>query len=234
MSSNIQIHKEFVDVRTKIKPLLVCLQYATTCNFLGRPLAGYKCQRPLLTHRATDALYAAQKKFEQDGFQIVLYDAYRPLKAVKDLVAWGKSSETRPDLKALYYPLYRKPDLFQKGYISEHSSHAGGSTVDITLIKTENVKNFSPQGTLKKIQLADGRALTTLDDGTLDMGGHFDLFDPSAHQNTTCISHNAQQNRAYLKNVMTACGFEVIATEWWHFTLTDEPFRNKSFDFDIV
>ena len=125
--------------------------------------------------------------------------------------------------------------FFLKGYISDQSAHARGSTVDLTLIDLKRTHLFDPcQGEVKTQKLSDGRVLQVIDDGTLDMGGHFDLFDPSAHQGSSLVSPTAQQNRAYLLDVMRACGFQPIQTEWWHFTLENEPFKEQSFDFDVV
>ena len=32
---------------------------------------------------------------------------------------------------------------------------------------------------------------------------------------------------------MNVAGFDVLDTEWWHFTLRNEPYPNKYFDFDV-
>ncbi|WP_394832404.1 M15 family metallopeptidase [Pendulispora rubella] len=64
----------------------------------------------------------------------------------------------------------------------------------------------------------------------LDFGTEFDLFDPRS--NTADPRPNASQraNRALLKAVMDKHGFKGIKTEWWHFTLRDEPFPKTYFD----
>lgn len=228
----------FVDVQKVIPDALVALKYFTPYNFLGRPLKGYRCQRPLLTTEAAEALLKAAQTFKKAGFGLVLYDTYRPLKAVRDLVAWGDentASANAKALKALYYPTFEKKELFFKGYISDQSAHARGSTVDLTLIDLKRAPLFDPcQGVVTTQKLSDGRVLQVIDDGTLDMGGHFDLFDPSAHQGSSLVSPAAQQNRAYLLDVMRVCGFQPIQTEWWHFTLENEPFKERSFDFDVA
>ncbi|XP_031617472.1 uncharacterized protein LOC116337216 [Contarinia nasturtii] len=40
-------------------------------------------------------------------------------------------------------------------------------------------------------------------------------------------------NRGCLSTKMMAFDFYPFDSEWWHFTLTDEPFENTFFDFDI-
>jgi D-alanyl-D-alanine dipeptidase len=34
-------------------------------------------------------------------------------------------------------------------------------------------------------------------------------------------------------NIMEKNGFRVLDTEWWHFTLIDEPFKDTYFNFDV-
>ena len=40
-------------------------------------------------------------------------------------------------------------------------------------------------------------------------------------------------NRMLLKEIMTAHGFKPIETEWWHFTLADEPYPDTYFNFPV-
>ncbi len=47
------------------------------------------------------------------------------------------------------------------------------------------------------------------------------------------ISKTQQDNRFILKNGMEKYGFKGITTEWWHFTLKNEPFPDKYFDFTV-
>ena len=36
-----------------------------------------------------------------------------------------------------------------------------------------------------------------------------------------------------LRDVMTSHGFKAITTEWWHFTLQNEPYPNTYFNFPV-
>ena len=40
-------------------------------------------------------------------------------------------------------------------------------------------------------------------------------------------------NRRILREAMVAAGFEPLAEEWWHFTLKDEPYPDRYFDFPV-
>lgn len=44
------------------------------------------------------------------------------------------------------------------------------------------------------------------------------------------------QNRQWLNQIMTKYGFVPLSakdTEWWHFTLKDEPFPDAYFNFPV-
>ena len=63
----------------------------------------------------------------------MVYDCYRPQRAVDDFVAWARDASglaTNP----LHHPVVPRSQLFQRGYIAARSGHSRGSTVDLTLI----------------------------------------------------------------------------------------------------
>lgn len=64
----------------------------------------------------------------------------------------------------------------------------------------------------------------------LDMGGPYDFFDPLSNTADPRVSVGAHANRMILKRVMEKHGFKPYALEWWHFTLTDEPYPETYFD----
>jgi D-alanyl-D-alanine dipeptidase len=85
----------------------------------------------------------------------------------------------------------------------------------------------------------------------LDMGGTFDWFGPESHPDfcgnpdtgeyTGGIDTNGQraitqeqfQNRMILRQAMMRHGFKPLDSEWWHFTLKDEPFPDTYFTFPV-
>jgi D-alanyl-D-alanine dipeptidase len=89
----------------------------------------------------------------------------------------------------------------------------------------------------KQRTLLDGFTIMFLDDGTVDMGSSFDLFDVASHTYTDLIEENYKKMRIYLKTVMEKHGFKNYAEEWWHFTLNNEPFPadqdTSYFDFEV-
>ena len=41
------------------------------------------------------------------------------------------------------------------------------------------------------------------------------------------------RNREILHKIMKRHSFKNLPTEWWHFTLQNEPFPNQYFNFDV-
>jgi D-alanyl-D-alanine dipeptidase len=111
--------------------------------------------------------------------------------------------------KSKYYPQLPKDRLFELGYIAKKSGHSRGSTVDLTLVYLTG-KN---QGKV------------------LDMGGDWDYFGKRSHYDFKPLNRLQKENRKRLREVMRAVGFKPYEKEWWHFTLSQEPFPNDYFDF---
>lgn len=195
----------FVYVDDVIPNIELDIRYYTDYNFVGEKIDGYNAPLAILTTQAANALKKAAKQLEEDGYHIKIYDAYRPQKAVEHFVRW---SQTREDsMKSIFYPSMEKDTLFRDGYISKKSRHSRGSTVDLTIVD-ENGKD-------------------------IDMGGYFDLLDTVSNYDTDKITKQQRNNREYLKRIMDEAGFDSIRTEWWHFQLRDEPYKDTSFDFNV-
>jgi D-alanyl-D-alanine dipeptidase len=225
--------KGFVYLHEVDPSILVSLRYLSSENFLGKPVDGYKKPVVILTKQAADALKQAQEKVKKDGYSLVVYDAYRPQKAVNHFVHWSKDSKDQTK-KSQYYPRVDKSRVFELGYVAQHSGHSRGSTIDLTIIKDgANVSKIHEQ----ERTLLDGYTIKVLDDNTVDMGSSFDLFDEASHFENNFISKNYKKLRTYLKNIMEQCGFKRYPNEWWHFTLKNEPYPadqdSSYFDFDV-
>jgi D-alanyl-D-alanine dipeptidase len=105
------------------------MRYASRDNFTGAPVPGYGAPQCWLRAEAAKALAAAQKDARARGVSLVVYDCYRPLRAVSAFVDWSRSADQRT--KAEHYPGLDKSALFPEGYIAEHSTHSTGLAVDI-------------------------------------------------------------------------------------------------------
>lgn len=198
----------FVEVAEFLPDAILDMRYYTSYNFTGARVAGYYSPTALLTVEAADALKAVSDELVSKGYRLVILDAYRPQAAVDAFVAWTQDAgET--SMKAYFYPDEDKAALVEKGYIAARSSHSRGSTVDVTLFDMST-------GTF------------------VDMGSPFDFFGEISHSDATKGLTKAQiANRKLLREAMESCGFEGISTEWWHFTLKDEPYPEMYFQFAV-
>lgn len=208
------------------------IRYGTSHNFIGAPIPGYLSDKSIIiSEEAAKQLLKVQSTLNNDGFNLVVYDAFRPQRAVDHFIEWSKNNNTRS--KDIFYPDFSKKDLFDMGFIAEgKSTHTRGSTVDITIIEKSKMLSHNPQS--KCSRLESGREIPFYDDNTVDMGGSFDLFDLVSFGNNTDITEQQQQMRLYLQEIMVNHGFEPYTQEWWHFTLKNEPFPDTYFDFDVV
>ena len=71
-------------------------------------------------------------------------------------------------------------------------------------------------------------------DNGVNMGTGYDCIDPRAHTSDPRIKGRPHRNRMRLKRALERRGFEPYANEWWHFTLRDEPYPEKYFDFPVA
>lgn len=198
----------FVYVDQVVPELRTDLRYRLADNFVGTTVDGYSGERAILTQQAARALGLVQTELRSQGLGLLIFDAYRPQRAVNHFARWAKDlSDTA--MKQRYYPEVEKTELFSQGYIAARSGHSRGSTVDLTLVSL-----------LPPFQ-------------QLDMGTVFDFFSPSSWLDATGLSDTQEQNRALLQRTMKKYGFTPYSKEWWHFTLQSEPFPDTYFDFEI-
>jgi zinc D-Ala-D-Ala dipeptidase len=225
--------KGFVYLSEIDPSIIVSLRYATTENFVGMPVNGYKKAVCMLTKQAAEALKKVQEDVKKDGYCLVVYDAYRPQQAVDHFISWSTDLKDQHK-KDRYYPRVDKDKVFELGYVDKRSGHSRGSTVDLTLIKAGKSPCTISE---KKRVLADGYTVKLLDDGTRDMGASFDLFDTASHSENNLIDDKYKVRRAYLKKIMEKNGFKNYPKEWWHFTLLGEPYpadqESSYFNFPI-
>ncbi len=203
-----QLNNGFVYLKDHIPFLQVELRYATAENFMGRPVDGYSSAHSAGTYALAIALQRAQKKLNALGYQLKIFDAYRPQRAVDDFVRWAKLPQDTLK-KRRYYPEIDKKHLFAKGYIAQRSGHSRGSTVDLT------ITHLHGQSSGQEV----------------DMGGSWDFFGERSHYGFSELTPDQKENRKRLREVMISVGFIPYEKEWWHFTLKNEPYPDTYFDF---
>lgn len=183
-------------------------KYATWDNFTGRPVDGYLANRIVGTTALCAALGRAQECAESLGFGLVLWDGYRPQRAVDSFLRWSRQPEDGRT-KPRHYPNIDRTGMVDQGYVAARSGHTRGSAVDLTLY-----------------DLATG--------DLVPMGGGHDLMDRSSHHGARGITPAEAGNRRALRSVMEASGFRAYVCEWWHYALEDEPYPDTYFDFPIT
>ncbi len=198
----------FVSLEEYCPGIIIHANYATEDNFTGAVVPGYKAIKALTALKTADALCRVHVKASKKGYAIKIFDAYRPVKAVKHFENWAKLPENNPEVKAKYYPTFKRADLFIEGYIAKKSSHSRGSALDLTIFDLE--KN------------AD-----------VDMGGIFDFFHVISSTESNLITKAQQQNRFILRDLMESEGFKNFSGEWWHYSLKPEQYPDEYFDFDV-
>ena len=200
-------NSDFVRVTDVIPDAILEIRYYSTYNFVGERIDGYELPIALMTREAADSLKAVNDELKAHGYRIKIWDAYRPQRAVNHFIRWAENiSDTA--MKAVFYPMVDKSVLFEQGYIYARSSHSRGSTVDLTLLDAATGKE-------------------------LDMCSPFDWFGEESHPDYHCPLYRQSENRLILRNAMQRHGFEGIDSEWWHFTLRNEPYPDTYFDFPI-
>ena len=196
---------DFMPVSAVIDDAAYDIRYYSPNNFTGNKINGYNAPIAYMTKEALAALEIAAKDLREQGYRLLIWDTYRPQKAVDNFVEWINNPNDEGD--KTFYPKLEKSDLLKGNYIMAKSGHSRGSTIDLTII----TKNGS----------------------FVDMGGTFDLFSEISHPDYKKITKEQRNNRKILHDAMIKAGFNGLDSEWWHFTLKNEPYPDTYFDFDI-
>lgn len=191
------------------RPIQAHLAYATPNNFVGRIVNGYTpdlTDLALMTKNAAEALCQVQNDLlKNHNLGLLIYDSYRPKRAVLDFVAWSTepvkndtSGQHELKMKEKHYPHIEKNQLFELQYVAEDSEHCYGHTVDLVLIDTHGKE--------------------------LDLGACFDYMDKLSHYTATAdeIGETAIRHREILSSTMQKYQFIPYPFEFWHFSFGDK------------
>jgi zinc D-Ala-D-Ala dipeptidase len=190
-----QMPADFVRLRDVTSLAAEDMRYAGANNFTGAPVNGYLAPVCWLRKDAAAALAKVVKELDALGWRLVVYDCYRPTRAVSAFLDWAKLPDDAAG-KAEFYPRENKKDLFKRGYLAKKSAHSTGTTVDA--------------GAVRK----DGSAL--------DFGTHYDFLDVRSATESADVSAAAQANRRMLRAVFEKAGFANYRREWWHFSFKSD------------
>ncbi|MCF0193780.1 MAG: M15 family metallopeptidase [Bacteroidaceae bacterium] len=206
---------DFCLVTDSVPDVILEIRYFSTFNFIGSRIDGYEQPIAMLTKEAASALRKVNDAVQKDGYCLKVFDAYRPQCAVDMFMRWAKNLNDTT-MKAYFYPELTKDRLIPEEYIMEKSGHTRGSTIDLTLFDKQTERE-------------------------VDMGAPFDYFGELSHPDypvggkpgMTPITEEQYRMRQYLRKVMLDNGFKPLESEWWHFTLKDEPYPDTFFTFTL-
>jgi D-alanyl-D-alanine dipeptidase len=205
---------DFVKITDVVPDAILEIRYYSTYNFVGARIDGYEAPVAWMTRQAADSLEVVSDDLKAQGYRLKIWDAYRPQRAVNHFIRWAENVQDTA-MKSVFYPMVDKSLLFEQGYILARSGHSRGSTVDLTLIDAATGKE-------------------------LDMGSPFDWFGIESHPDYMGgpLKEDGKwgriyKNRRILWDAMLRHGFTMLDSEWWHFTLADEPYPDTYFDFPI-
>lgn len=118
--------KDMVLISDYISDIYIDLKYATEDNFTGKKI--YDSDQAYLRYGTVVKLKKVQNKLKKEGLALLIWDAYRPVKAQYRL--W----KVCPDSRYVADP--------NKGY----SSHSRGNTVDVTMVSSDGKEIKMPTG----------------------------------------------------------------------------------------
>ncbi|MBQ2380579.1 MAG: M15 family metallopeptidase [Akkermansia sp.] len=173
----------------------VDLKYSTCDNFVGCPIDGYEGTRAILRKDTARAVKKVAAKLAKEGLGLVIWDAYRPARAMAHFRRWSRRPEDG-STKPTFYPNITKQGIYDGRYIGKVSEHSWGIAVDVTLYDIDTGME-------------------------LDMGGRHDFLDVSSSTESTLVTPQQRANRLKLREVMAAAGMRNYRKEWWHYFLTN-------------
>lgn len=155
------------------------IRYATTNNFLGRPV--YRQARAFLQRPAAEALIRAHQKLRAHGYGIVIFDGYRPWSVTRTF--WDSATDEQRRIEFVANP-------------KNGSRHNRGCAADISLFELATGKEVTMPSTYDEFTAraypnytggtAEARALRDLLRATMESEGftvynaewwHFDFND---------------------------------------------------------
>lgn len=111
-----------VELTTVDPSIRIDARYRDSGNFTGAPLPGYGANRLFLRREAAAALGRVQDRLQARGLGLLVWDAYRPVRATEAMVEWA----TRTG----------RVHLLDDGYIARRSRHNLGVAIDLTVVDT--------------------------------------------------------------------------------------------------
>lgn len=143
-----------------------------------------------------EMLLQAKKKLPQ-GYNFVVYEAYRPL--ASQIALWNeivrKESLKNPNIETNSEEFIALCDKFVANPYRQGSGHQSGAAIDVSLVNDKGEE--------------------------YDMGGEVRGFNDTAEFDCESIHDEARRNRQILKDALENVGFVNYPSEWWHYSFGD-------------
>lgn len=109
----------FVDLALIVPDVCIYGGYYREDNFTGARLPGYGAPGGWMLAAPADGLVRVAGELKKAGYVLVIFDAYRPYRGTRAMVAWAERTGQQA--------------LLDNGYIARRSGHNHGHTVDLGL-----------------------------------------------------------------------------------------------------
>ena len=219
----------FVYLRDIDPSIVQDMRYAGPDNFTGQPLPGYDAPECVLKREVAQALRQVQADLARQNLGLIVYDCYRPERAVAAFARWARGKDAPGAPTKRFYPQTDKLRLFSLGYIAAHSAHSTGNAVDLALVPRE-APPPPAYDAHARYGACIGPAKQRAPDAALDFGTGFDCFDEKSFTASAAITREEARRRALLVAAMRRRGFHNYFREWWHFSYGT---RGAYYDFPI-
>ena len=105
----------FVPIYTVVDDAVYDIRYYSSNNFTGNKINGYKAPIAYKTKEGAKAWVSAADDLRKQGYRLLIWDTYRPQKAVDNFVEWINNPKDDGDKS--FYPTLKKSDLLKGQYI---------------------------------------------------------------------------------------------------------------------
>lgn len=219
----------FVFLRDIEPGIIQDMRYASSNNFVGKPLRGYDAGECVVKREVALALKNIQQELARQKLSLKMFDCYRPERAVADMVAWSRNGKETP-AERRFNPAFRKADLFRLGYIATRSGHSTGAALDLTLVDL-TADNSARFDSTKAYADCTAPVEARAPEASVDMGTGYDCSDVKSHTAAASITPAQRRWRNVLVAAMARQGFVNYSKEWWHFSLPGVG--RQAYDFPI-
>ena len=89
----------FVHLLEAVPGIAQDMRYAGAHNFTAMPVPGYEAPTCIVTTETATALRAANAALTPHGYRLMVWDCYRPVRAVAAFVAWALLTDWLPGLR---------------------------------------------------------------------------------------------------------------------------------------